>query len=158
MKTCFFIGHREADERLLPELMSVVERLIICAVSNSQKPKRNTRLSTKQNWTSSTLPTDFSPSIVLTENTTAKPFRPGMQNWNSSTMPTMLRSRISVKKLRCCGRSNLISMLHWKPEKKKTPTLTKQQFNRRIFDWIIGFRPCSCLWKSCAPSKATPSR
>lgn len=29
MKTCFFIGHREADERLLPELMSVVERLII---------------------------------------------------------------------------------------------------------------------------------
>ena len=29
MKTCFFIGHREADESLLPELMSVVERLII---------------------------------------------------------------------------------------------------------------------------------
>ena len=29
MKTCFFIGHREADERLLPELMSVVERWII---------------------------------------------------------------------------------------------------------------------------------
>ena len=28
-KSCFFIGHREADERLLPELMSVVERLII---------------------------------------------------------------------------------------------------------------------------------
>lgn len=29
MKSCFFIGHREANERLLPELMSVVERLIV---------------------------------------------------------------------------------------------------------------------------------
>lgn len=27
-KSCFFIGHREADERLLPELTSAVERLI----------------------------------------------------------------------------------------------------------------------------------
>lgn len=28
MKSCFFIGHREADERLLPELCKCVERLI----------------------------------------------------------------------------------------------------------------------------------
>ena len=28
MKSCFFIGHREADERLLPKLTTVVERLI----------------------------------------------------------------------------------------------------------------------------------
>lgn len=28
MKSCFFIGHREADERLLPELVCVIERLI----------------------------------------------------------------------------------------------------------------------------------
>ena len=28
MKSCFFIGHREADERLLPELTAVIERLI----------------------------------------------------------------------------------------------------------------------------------
>lgn len=28
MKSCFFIGHREADERLLPELQRCVERLI----------------------------------------------------------------------------------------------------------------------------------
>ena len=28
MKTCFFIGHREADERLLPELVCIIERLI----------------------------------------------------------------------------------------------------------------------------------
>lgn len=27
-KSCFFIGHREADERLLPELIDVIERLI----------------------------------------------------------------------------------------------------------------------------------
>ena len=27
-KSCFFIGHREADERLLPELIAAVERLI----------------------------------------------------------------------------------------------------------------------------------
>lgn len=27
-KSCFFIGHREADERLLPELTAVIERLI----------------------------------------------------------------------------------------------------------------------------------
>lgn len=27
-KSCFFIGHREADERLLPRLESVIERLI----------------------------------------------------------------------------------------------------------------------------------
>ena len=27
-KSCFFIGHREADERLLPELTDVIERLI----------------------------------------------------------------------------------------------------------------------------------
>ena len=28
MKSCFFIGHREADERLLPILTAVIERLI----------------------------------------------------------------------------------------------------------------------------------
>ena len=28
MKSCFFIGHREADERLLPRLESVIDRLI----------------------------------------------------------------------------------------------------------------------------------
>ena len=28
MKTCFFIGHREADEKLLPKLKETVERLI----------------------------------------------------------------------------------------------------------------------------------
>ena len=28
MKSCFFIGHREADERLLPELKKAVEQLI----------------------------------------------------------------------------------------------------------------------------------
>lgn len=27
-KSCFFIGHREADERLLPRLEMVVDRLI----------------------------------------------------------------------------------------------------------------------------------
>ena len=27
-KSCFFIGHREADERLLPELTDAIERLI----------------------------------------------------------------------------------------------------------------------------------
>ena len=29
MKSCFFIGHREADERLFPRLEETVERLII---------------------------------------------------------------------------------------------------------------------------------
>ena len=28
MKSCFFMGHREADERLLPRLESVIDRLI----------------------------------------------------------------------------------------------------------------------------------
>jgi len=28
MKSCFFIGHREADERLLPTLIAAIERLI----------------------------------------------------------------------------------------------------------------------------------
>ena len=28
MKSCFFIGHREADERLLPKLTQIIERLI----------------------------------------------------------------------------------------------------------------------------------
>ena len=28
MKSCFFIGHREADERLLPKLKDTIERLI----------------------------------------------------------------------------------------------------------------------------------
>ena len=28
MKSCFFIGHRESDERLLPRLIALVERLI----------------------------------------------------------------------------------------------------------------------------------
>lgn len=28
MKSCFFIGHREADERLLPKLTAAIERLI----------------------------------------------------------------------------------------------------------------------------------
>ncbi len=28
MKSCFFIGHREADERLLPVLQSVIQQLI----------------------------------------------------------------------------------------------------------------------------------
>lgn len=28
-KSCFFIDHREADERLLPRLESVIERLIL---------------------------------------------------------------------------------------------------------------------------------
>lgn len=35
MKSCFFIGHREADERLLPKLKDTIERLITEeAVSN----------------------------------------------------------------------------------------------------------------------------
>ena len=29
MKSCFFIGHREADERLLPTLVNVIERLVV---------------------------------------------------------------------------------------------------------------------------------
>ena len=29
MKSCFFIGHREADERLLPRLELTIERLIV---------------------------------------------------------------------------------------------------------------------------------
>lgn len=29
MKSCFFIGHREADERLIPKLTDTVERLIV---------------------------------------------------------------------------------------------------------------------------------
>lgn len=29
MKSCFFIGHHEADERLLPKLQSVIENMII---------------------------------------------------------------------------------------------------------------------------------
>ena len=29
MKSCFFIGHREADERLLPRLELAIERLIV---------------------------------------------------------------------------------------------------------------------------------
>ena len=29
MRTCFFIGHREADERLLPRLEMTIERLIV---------------------------------------------------------------------------------------------------------------------------------
>lgn len=28
MKSCFFIGHREADERLLPHLISTIEKLV----------------------------------------------------------------------------------------------------------------------------------
>lgn len=28
MKSCFFIGHREADERLLPRIIDTIERLI----------------------------------------------------------------------------------------------------------------------------------
>lgn len=28
MKSCFYIGHRESDERLLPQLIALVERLI----------------------------------------------------------------------------------------------------------------------------------
>ena len=28
-KSCFFIGHREADERALPRLLETVERLIV---------------------------------------------------------------------------------------------------------------------------------
>ena len=28
MKSCFFIGHREADERLIPALQNIIERLI----------------------------------------------------------------------------------------------------------------------------------
>ena len=28
LKSCFFIGHREVDERLLPQLVSTVERLV----------------------------------------------------------------------------------------------------------------------------------
>ena len=28
MKSCFFIGHREADERLLPALKKAIEQLI----------------------------------------------------------------------------------------------------------------------------------
>ena len=28
MKSCFFIGHRESDERLLPQLIALIERLI----------------------------------------------------------------------------------------------------------------------------------
>lgn len=33
MKSCFFIGHREADERLLPSLKKAIERLIAEDVS-----------------------------------------------------------------------------------------------------------------------------
>lgn len=29
LKSCFFIGHREADERLLPTLVKTIERLVI---------------------------------------------------------------------------------------------------------------------------------
>lgn len=29
MKSCFFIGHREADERLLPTLVNAIERLVV---------------------------------------------------------------------------------------------------------------------------------
>ena len=29
MKSCFFIGHREVDERLLPTLVNAVERLVV---------------------------------------------------------------------------------------------------------------------------------
>lgn len=29
LKSCFFIGHREADERLLPTLVNTIERLVI---------------------------------------------------------------------------------------------------------------------------------
>ena len=29
MKSCFFIGHREADERLLPTLVNTIERLVV---------------------------------------------------------------------------------------------------------------------------------
>lgn len=29
MKSCFFIGHREADERLIPTLVNAIERLIV---------------------------------------------------------------------------------------------------------------------------------
>ena len=29
MKSCFFIGHREADERLLPKLINTIERLVV---------------------------------------------------------------------------------------------------------------------------------
>lgn len=29
MKSCFFIGHREADERLLPKLIDTIERLVV---------------------------------------------------------------------------------------------------------------------------------
>lgn len=29
MKSCFFIGHREADEQLLPTLVNVIERLVV---------------------------------------------------------------------------------------------------------------------------------
>lgn len=28
-KTCFFFGHRESDERILPELETVIERLVV---------------------------------------------------------------------------------------------------------------------------------
>ena len=28
MKSCFFIGHREADERLLPTLTAAIDRMI----------------------------------------------------------------------------------------------------------------------------------
>ena len=42
---------------------------------------------------------------------TMESIAPGMQNWNSSTMPTMQRSRIFVKKPRCFGESNPISIL-----------------------------------------------
>ena len=33
MKSCFFIGHREADERLLPALKNAIEQLIAEDVS-----------------------------------------------------------------------------------------------------------------------------
>ena len=29
LKSCFFIGHREADERLLPTLVNAIERLVV---------------------------------------------------------------------------------------------------------------------------------
>lgn len=29
MKSCFFIGHREANERLLPTLVDAIDRLVV---------------------------------------------------------------------------------------------------------------------------------
>ena len=56
------------------------------------------------------LPTDYSPSIVPTENTTAKPSSLGIQNWNSSTMQPIPSSKQSGQNPRRFGKSSPMLM------------------------------------------------